>query len=139
MNPTLPQHVIDRAVEADPEAASAEYGAEFRGDLAVFVSRDAIEGTITTGVTVRSPLSDARYVAFVDPSGGSSDAMTMAIGHREGPRIVLDLIAERKPPFSPESVVAEFVALLKQYGVRVMSAVTAMQASGLASGLAFTE
>ena len=43
MNATLPQRVIDRAIEADPEAASAEYGAEFRGDLEVFVGREAIE------------------------------------------------------------------------------------------------
>ena len=68
MNPTLPQRVIDRAIEADPEAASAEYGAEFRGDLEVFVSREAIEACVATGVTVRAPLSGIRYTAFVDPS-----------------------------------------------------------------------
>jgi hypothetical protein len=117
MNPTFPQRVLDRAKEEDPEAASAEYGAEFRGDLAIFVSRDAIEAAITSGVTVRPPLAEADYVAFVDPSGGSSDEMTLAIAHRDGSRAVLDLIAARKPPFSPESVVAEFAAVLKQYRV----------------------
>jgi hypothetical protein len=117
MNPSLPQHVIDRAIEADPEAASAEYGAEFRGDLAVFVSRDSIENAISPGVAVRAPVDDVRYVAFVDPSGGSSDAMTLAVAHREGDLAVLDCIAERKPPFSPESVVEEFAGLLKRYGI----------------------
>ena len=38
MNPSLSQRVVDRAYEEDPEAASAEYGAEFRGDLAIFVA-----------------------------------------------------------------------------------------------------
>ena len=117
MNPSFPQRVLDRANEEDPEAASAEYGAEFRGDLAVFVGRDAIEAAIQSGVTVRAPLAGARYYAFVDPSGGSSDEMTLAIAHREDLRVVLDLVAARKPPFSPESVVKDFVDLLKQYGV----------------------
>ena len=117
MNPTLPQRVIDRAEEADPEAASAEYGAEFRGDLEVFVSREAIEACVATGVTVRQPLSSLRYVGFVDPSGGSSDSMTCAIAHKERDRIVIDCILERKAPFSPEAAVAEFAGTLKAYRV----------------------
>ena len=71
MNPTLPQRVIDRATEEDPEAAAAEYMAEFRGDLEIFVSREAIEACVATGVTVRSPLASVTYRGFVDPSGGS--------------------------------------------------------------------
>jgi hypothetical protein len=121
MNPTLPQRVIDRAEEADPEAASAEYGAEFRGDLEVFVSREAIEACVETGVTVRAPLSGVRYTAFVDPSGGSSDSMTLAIGHSErgseGGRVVIDCILERRAPFSPEAAVAEFAGTLKAYHI----------------------
>ena len=39
MNPSLSQRVVDRATEEDPEAANAEYGAEFRGDLEVFDAR----------------------------------------------------------------------------------------------------
>ena len=72
MNPSLSQRVVDRAYEEDPEAASAEYGAEFRGDLAIFVSRDAIEACVATGVLVRAPIEGVTYFGFVDPSGGSS-------------------------------------------------------------------
>jgi hypothetical protein len=115
MNPTLPQRVIDRAIEADPEAASAEYGAEFRGDLEVFVSREAIEACVATGVTVRSPPASVAYRGFVDPSGGSSDAMTLAIAHIEERKVVLDCLLERKAPFSPEAAVAEFAGTLKAY------------------------
>ena len=32
-------------------------------------------------------------------------------------RVPLDLVRERKPPFSPDNVVAEFAALLKAFGV----------------------
>ena len=33
MNPTVPQRVIDEAMERDPASAAAEYGAEFRSDV----------------------------------------------------------------------------------------------------------
>ena len=56
MNPSLSQRVVDRAYEEDPEAASAEYGAEFRGDISIFIGRDALEACVTTGVSVRAPL-----------------------------------------------------------------------------------
>src|SRR5579863_7930270 len=117
LNPSLSQKVVDRAYEEDPEAASAEYGAEFRGDLEIFVGREAIEACVATGVMVRAPLADVRYFGFVDPSGGSSDSMTMAVAHREGQRVVLDCIGERRAPFSPDSVVQEFAATFKAYRV----------------------
>jgi hypothetical protein len=117
MNPSLSQRVVDRAYEEDPEAAGAEFGGEFRGDLAMFVSRDAIEASVAAGVTVRPPLLALDYLGFVGPSGGSSDSMTMSVSHREGDQIILDYIGERKPPFSPESVVAEFSAVFKGYRV----------------------
>jgi hypothetical protein len=117
MNPSLSQRVIDRAREEDPEATSAEYDAEFRGDLEIFVSREAIEACVETGVAVRAPLPGIAYRAFVDPSGGSSDSMTMAIGHNNKGRGVLDCVIERRPPFSPDAVVAEFAGTLKAYRI----------------------
>jgi hypothetical protein len=44
--------------------------------------------------------------------------MTLAIAHRSGDIAVLDAIRERKPPFSPEDVVTEFVALLKTFRIK---------------------
>ena len=117
MNSSLPQSVVDRAFEQDPEAASAEYMADFRNDISAFVSRDAIEAAVSRGVTVRAPLGGVNYAGFIDPSGGSSDSMTLAIAHRENDRTILDCVAERKPPFSPEAVVADFAALVKSYRV----------------------
>ncbi len=117
MNSTYPQWRIDREYEEDPENAAAEYDVEWRGDLEVFVSREKVEAAVARGVVVRAPTSGTRYVAFVDPSGGSSDSMTLAIAHAEVDRYVLDLVAERRAPFSPDSVVAEFAGLLKQYRV----------------------
>ena len=56
MNPALNPHVVERAFESDPEAASAEYGAEFRGDIGVFIARDVLESCVARGVIVRPPM-----------------------------------------------------------------------------------
>jgi hypothetical protein len=121
MNPSVPQRVIDAAMERDPARASAEYLAEFRNDIESFLTREAVEACISPGTLERAPLSNFTYRAFVDPSGGSSDSMTLAIGHlekRDGKNVaVLDAIRERKPPFKPEAVVEEFATLLKSYRV----------------------
>lgn len=51
-----------------------------------------------------------------DPSGGASDAFTLAIAHACGKRLVLDVCRAVRPPFDPSQVTAEFSQLLKQYG-----------------------
>ncbi len=118
MNPTLAQSVIDRAYERDPASAAAEFGGEFRTDVESFISREAVEACVSPGILERPFLSSNHYAAFVDPSGGSSDSFTLAIGHREREGlIVVDAISEHRPPFSPESVVGECAALLKAYRV----------------------
>ena len=121
MNPTVPQRVIDEATERDPASAAAEYLARFRSDIESFVSRDAVEACVAPGTRERPPISSVSYAAFVDPSGGSSDSMCLAVGHREDDVSVIDAVRERCPPFSPEDVVAEFAALLKSYGVSTVT------------------
>jgi hypothetical protein len=116
MNPSLDPAIVAEAMEDDPDAALAEYGAEFRNDLSDFVPRAVVEGCTVTGLFEIPPMTSARYVAFVDPAGGTgADSMTLAIAHREGERAVLDCVREIRPPFSPEAATAEFAAVLKSY------------------------
>ena len=117
MNPTVPNDVIAAAEERDPASAAAEYGAQFRSDVESFVSREAVESCVSLGVRERAPISKLRYIAFVDPSGGGADPMTLAIGHKQDGALILDAVRERRPPFRPDEVVAEFAALLKSYRV----------------------
>lgn len=121
MNPGIPEALVRAAYEEDEASAAAEYGAEFRRDLEAFVTREALEACIIPGRLELPPMTGVRYRAFVDPSGGSRDAMTLAIGHAEGRVIVVDAVRERRPPFSPEHVVAEFAALLKAYRTTVVT------------------
>ncbi|MFT3792088.1 MAG: terminase family protein [Rudaea sp.] len=120
MNPSVPQRVIDDATERDPQSAAAEYGALFRTDVEQFVRREVIKDCTDTGIHEREPQASIRYFGFVDPSGGSADSFTMAIAHRRDDRIILDMVREVKPPFSPEAVVDEFAHDLKRYGIRVV-------------------
>lgn len=117
MNPSVPQRVIDEAMERDPASALAEYGAQFRSDIEAFIAREVVEQCVEPGIRERAPQPGIEYFGFVDPSGGSADSMTLAIAHRQDDVAVLDAVRERKPPFSPEDVVSEFAKLLKIYGV----------------------
>ena len=86
MNRRIPQRIIDEATEADPASASAEYGAQFRTDVESFVLREAVEACITSKVVERVPEPINTYWGFCDPSGGSSDEMTLAISHYDYPK-----------------------------------------------------
>jgi hypothetical protein len=122
MNPTVPQAVVDRALEEDPAAASAEWLAQFRADLESLFAREALDAIVARGRFELPPQTGITYAAFVDPSGGSADSFTLAIAHRDASGApVLDLLRERRPPFSPESVVAEYARDLKRYNVRIVT------------------
>jgi hypothetical protein len=89
--------------------------AEFRSDLEAFVPLEIVEKCVEPGCFERPPERGKRYFGFCDPSGGSNDAMTLAIAHNEGDRVILDALRERRAPFKPSEVVHEFGQLLKQY------------------------
>ena len=102
----------------DPERASAEFGAQFRSDIVAFITREAFEDCLARGVRELPPGGGITYVGHVDPSGGSADSMTLAVAHLDTNGMgVLDAVREVKPPFSPDTVVEEFAALLKSYGI----------------------
>src|SRR5215510_9182395 len=117
MNPTLDQAKIDREIERDPDAASAEWMAKFRSDLSAAFSPESLEACTVKG-RIELPASPIiQYQAFVDPSGGKADSFTLAIGHKEDSRAIVDLARAWQPPFDPGVVVGEIAEVLKSYGV----------------------
>src|SRR5262249_54568810 len=88
MNPTVSRAVIEAAYLRDHAAASAEYGAEFRTDVEGFLSLEIIEACVIPNRLELPPLNGVNYSAFVDPSGGASDSMTLGISHKERDRAV---------------------------------------------------
>ena len=119
MNPTVPQSVVDEAMERDPASAAAEYGAEFRRDIESLIDIEAVRACVSAGVYERAPQYGITYHAFSDPSGGSVDSMTLAIGHKDYVKqtVVTDALREVRAPFSPAAAVGEFAQLLKSYRV----------------------
>jgi hypothetical protein len=80
-----------------------------------FVDRRIVESCVDANEIERPYKSGKRYVAFVDSSGGSSDSMTLGIGHRDKDSILVDVVHEIVAPFDPESATEEFSNVLKSY------------------------
>ncbi len=119
MNPSVPRRLIDKDLADDFARAQAEYLAQFRTDVERFIPPEIVEACVGD-FPERSPMPGFVYFGFVDPSGGSDAAMTLAIGHKtRAPeeQIVIDVVREVRPPFDPVDVVGDFAALLKTYGI----------------------
>jgi hypothetical protein len=115
MNETVPQEFIDAQLAEDGAANRAEYLAEFRSDIEGFVKLDIVKACVADGVRELPFVRGTKYFGFCDPSGGSSDSFTAAVAHREGDKVIIDCIRERRPPFSPDNVCAELAATFKMY------------------------
>ena len=73
MNSTLVgDPVIAEMALEDPERAASEHGAQFRTDIAAFITREAVEDVLARGVRELPPGGGISYTAFADPSGGSA-------------------------------------------------------------------
>jgi hypothetical protein len=117
-NPTLDERIIADALKRDPAAARSEWLAEWRDDIAAFLSRELIEGAVDRGVVVRQPVDGEQYFAFADPSGGIADSFTCGIAHRDSDgRALLDCLTEAAPPFDPVAATADIAKTLKAYGI----------------------
>jgi hypothetical protein len=124
MNPTIRQSVIAAAYERDPQSAASEYGqhgiVDFRSDIQGYITPEVLDSIVVPGRHELPPLPGMHYIAFTDAAGGSGqDSFTLAVGHRdEAGRAILDLLRERRPPFSPQAVVEEFAEILLGYNCR---------------------
>jgi hypothetical protein len=53
VNPSVPQEIIDAAMDRDPTSAAASISPEFRSDIEGFVSREAVEARVAFGMRER--------------------------------------------------------------------------------------
>ena len=122
-NPNIGQAEVDRELERDPIKNRAEYLAEFGADIESFISIEAVQHCCLPNVLERGPMLNTRYYGAVDPSGGSADSMTLAVGHYDYNKntVVVDALREARPPFSPEFITIEFAKLLSTYHVDMIT------------------
>lgn len=119
MNPTLPQSEVDSAMAEDLASAKAEYLAEWRDDCGLLIPREVVENLVIPGRKELLPNEDVRYAAAVDMSGGRGDAAALAIGHREGKKVIVDLLRSWPSPHDPQVVASEMVAILREYRIKL--------------------
>jgi hypothetical protein len=118
MNPTLDQSIIDAALEEDLQSAKSEYLGEFRDDIVVWLPREAIESVVKKCRLELLPKSDTRYFAFVDVSGGRSDAAALAIAHAAADNVIIDFVKNYAAPHSPFQIINQMAEILHRYGVK---------------------
>lgn len=120
LNPTFSDKKLEAARKRDPVAYATEYGAQFRTDLSAMYDPAVIDQAVDPDRPLElPPRADAgAYHAFVDVSGGGGkDSYSIALGHLEGERTVVDVVRSRAPKFNPQEVTAQYAELLKDYGV----------------------
>ena len=117
MNPTINPRRLERERRLDPQRYTREYEAEFVADLEALFDADALERCVRSGPRELPAAAGVRHVGFVDPSGGRRDAFTLAVGHRDESRCVVDCLRAWKSPFSPSVVVKECAEVARAYRV----------------------
>jgi hypothetical protein len=115
-NKTLDPAAIAAQQQADPTAARSEWDAEFRIDISSYLDDATIEAAVNYGRPIElPPQPQAVFRCFVDASGGRHDHYTLAIGHKEGDRIVIDVCRGVAPPFDPQEATEQYAKLASEY------------------------
>lgn len=127
MNPTVPEGVIQRAIERDGSKARAEWLSIFRDDLENLFVRDALTAVTPAGRRELPRVAGISYRGGLDIASGvgrTTDSAVGAVGHteiRNGVEIaVLDAICEVQPPFSPAEACAKLGEFYRRYGVHTV-------------------
>ena len=129
MNPSLRLERLDRERRLDPSRFAREYEAVFAEDVDAFLPSAWVDACVVTGRRELPPRLDRyTYTAAVDPSGGGTDAFSLAIVHRESEgaerRIVHDVMRSwgRRGNTSPdlEGIVKDIASLLRAFGLRAV-------------------
>jgi hypothetical protein len=115
-NPLIDQADIDLELERDPERNRAELLAEFRSDIDSFISLEVVESCVGDFYEI-SPSHRWGYFLFIDSSGNREDSFCIAVAHKDGDKIVVDVVREWRPPFNIDGVVDEICALAKLYRI----------------------
>jgi len=127
MNPTIPQSVINAAVERGGSKARAEWLSVWRDDLENLFARDAIDGVVVNGRRELPRVAGISYRGGLDLAGGegrSNDSAVGSVGHteiRDGVEMqILDAVLEIQPPFSPAEACGRLAEFYSRYGVHTV-------------------
>jgi hypothetical protein len=123
LNEHITQEFIDDELARDPQAAAAEYLAQFRSDLEALFDAALVDGATRSAprelphMAVDKSGTPVLYHAGVDVSGGRNDAAAAAVAHREAERVIVDACRRWPAPHDPVQVAREVAAFLAGYGL----------------------
>jgi hypothetical protein len=118
-NPTLSDATIAAQRGADPAGAVSEWDAEFRIDVSSWLDDQLIDDAVEHGRPLElPPRGDAHYKCAVDASGGvGADSYTIAIAHKVGEQLVVDVVRGTVGKFDPLEVTKQYAALCREYRI----------------------
>lgn len=118
-NPSYSKRKLERMKKRKPGLYETEYLAHFRKDMSSMFDPGIIDASVYDLRPLERPYqSDKEYYCFVDVAGGGGkDSYAIAIGHKEGERVIIDVVRSRQPKFDPHLVTSTFCALAKNYHI----------------------
>lgn len=119
-NPHFSRLKLAAARLRDPVVFETEFLARFRTDLSAMFDPLVIDKAVDPDRPLVLPYrSENQYLSFVDVAGGGGkDSYSIAIGHNEGGRVIVDLVRSRRPQFNPDEVTGQYSELLKSFHIR---------------------
>jgi len=117
MRPNRSLAKLEEDLADDPEAIATELEAQFLDNVTDLFSEWSIEAVTVAGREGLAPQPGLHYIAFADPSGGSSDSFGLAVAHLKDTRSVVDVTRAWEPPFRPTEVVREIADVLRSYRI----------------------
>ena len=115
MNPLLSEAFIQRKLEEDPSRNRAEYLAEWREDVEIWLPRSVIEKAVMPGQGDSFPMPGEKYYGFTDMSGGRRDDAALAISFRDEGKVRFAFIKRWRAPFNPYEIIQQQADILKRY------------------------
>ena len=103
----------------DPAGALSEWDGQFRSDICQLFDDAIIDGAIDESRPLALPRQAGTvHKSFVDCGGNGSSSFSVAVGHTEGGKLIVDTVRSVNPPYNVIETVAQFAALLRgTYGI----------------------
>lgn len=121
-NPTYSEKKLARLKKRKPLTYRTEHEAHFRTDLSAMYDPAMIDKAVNHDRPLEIPYREGvDAVAFVDVAGGGGkDSYSIAIGHLENEKVIIDLVRSRAPKFNPDELTARYCDLVKLYRISLV-------------------
>lgn len=118
-NPAYSEKKLKRLKKRKPLTYRTEHEAFFRTDLSAMYDPAMIDKAINNDRPLEIPYKDGiEYRSFVDVAGGGGkDSYSLAIGHLENKKVIIDVSRSRTPKFNPDEVTSQYCELVKKYKI----------------------